>query len=289
MKIVLLILFLCPIGLLAGPVTIRPLSTGSFETSYANLVQGGRGGKVRIPIPFYLIDHPKGMILFDSGLGTRFEEEVKGWWVNRLLAPLLPHHLMPTAPAVRQLSRLGIAADRIQAIIVSHLHFDHAGGLRDFPEAEVVVSRREWDSIPTGRFAARIRGIMKEQLTGIHVREIDYSASSQFGPFEGSFDYLGDRSLILLSTPGHTPGHQSLLVTLGSGKKVLLTGDAVWVGEGYKRPAPKGWLVRTLEEESDISWRTTQAIHEFHRENPDCFIVPGHDPGLWPTLAQTLE
>lgn len=104
-----------------------------------------------------------------------------------------------------------------------------------------------------------------------------------------SFNPPGDGSLLLLSTPGHTPGHQSLLVTLGSGKKVLLAGDAVWVRENYEKPAPKGWKARLIEEDDEEAWRTTLAIRQFHEDYPEVMIIPGHDPHLWSELPEVLQ
>lgn len=290
MKIIALTsLLISPLLLHASDVTFQPITTGTFKANYADLVEGGEKRTVWIPIPVYIIHHPQGIVLFDSGLGTRFEGEIRSSWANRLSDFLLPHRLSPQETAVAQLRSLGIPPAAVRTIIISHLHFDHAGGLRDFPDAQVVVSRAEWENAQVRRWKARLRGIIKEQLEGIEVRPIDYRPGTAIPPFESSYDLYGDGSLILLSTPGHTPGHQSLLVTLGSGKKVLLTGDAVWVRENYEKPAPKGWFVRHFEEEEAEAWRTTLAIQKFQKEHPKILIIPGHDPHLWDKLPKVLE
>ena len=273
----------------ASGLTLQPLSTGTFKANYADLVTGGTSETVRLPIPVYLIRHPQGVVLFDSGLGTRFDREVSGWWVNQLLEIFLPYRLLPKETAVQQLRELGIPPGAVTTVVVSHLHFDHAGGLRDFPQAQVVVSRAEWDNAQVGRWRARMRGIIKEQLEGLKIWPIDYQPGTAYSSFEASLDLFGDGSLLLLSTPGHTPGHQSLLVTTGSGKKILLTGDAVWVRENYEQPSPKGWKVRLVGEETEEAWRTTLAIRQFHQDHPEVLIIPGHDPHLWETLPKVFE
>lgn len=273
----------------AGVESIRLLSTGAFRANYADLVEGGGKRKVFLPIPVYLIQHERGTVLFDSGLGTRFDQEVESWWLNRLLQLPLPYYLKREETAVERLSGLQMPPSAVRAIVISHLHFDHAGGIRDFPEAEVVVSRAEWERLAGNRWLVRSRGIIAEQLEGAKPWIIDYQPGTALGPFEASYDLFGDGSILLISTPGHTPGHQSLLVTLKSGKKVLLTGDAVWVGDNYLKPAPKGWKARLVEEDEKEAWRTTLMIRQFHEENPDILIIPGHDPDLWKGLHSLLE
>lgn len=307
----------------AGSISLTPLSTGHFSANYADLVQGGAEKNVKIPIPVYVIRHPQeGLILFDSGLGLNFKRQLEGWWVHRFFQRFLPYELGPGETAAEQLAQEGIDPKEVRTIVVSHLHYDHAGGIADFPNATIVVSEDEWRHADTNRWQAALRGYRKEQYQDLNnrVQLIEYSPGSVYGPFEASFDLFGDGSLILLETPGHTPGHQSLLVKnllacpegtgpvsgpppltaslaqkLAAGDQrgtpvrshppacdILLTGDAVWVPEGYQRPAPKGWKARFLEEERDEAWITTQKIHQFHRENPEVVILTGHDPEIKP-------
>lgn len=287
---------------LARVIYPRVISTGHFSANYADLVQGGEKKQVKIPIPVYVIRHPQeGLILFDSGLGLNFKRQLEGWWVHRFFQRFLPYELGPGETAAEQLAQEGIDPKEVRYIVVSHLHYDHAGGLADFPNATLVVSEDEWRHADTNRWQAALRGYRKEQYQDLNnrVQLIEYSPGSVYGPFEASFDLFGDGSLILLETPGHTPGHQSLLVKNlvtcpgGAGSSgrpgqrqdpshcdALLTGDAVWVPEGYQRPAPKGWKARFLEEERDEAWITTQKIHQFHQENPEVVILTGHDPDM---------
>lgn len=283
---------ICGSEALAGTgVSLFPRTTGYFHTNYKYMVDGGRDEVVKIPIPFYVIRHPRGIVLFDSGLGREFKEQVQGWWIHRLVNKILPEEFSPSESAASQLQKMGISPEDVRYIIVSHFHYDHVGGLRDLPEATILASRREWAHVTSDRIKARLRGMMVEQLKGVpdRVRPVDYSPISTIPPFQKAFDVFEDGSLLILPTPGHSPGHQSLLVTLDSGKKVLLSGDAVWVRENYERPAPKGLLVRLLEEDAPVSWTTTRQIHEFHQSHPEVLIIPGHDPYLWKDLPSELR
>ncbi len=272
-------------------VMIFPHKTGTFKTNFKHMVDGAASETVHIPIPFYVITHPQGIILFDSGLGEEFREQVHGWWVHRLFQLALPYEFKKSDAAAEQLKKLGIPPEAVRFIVVSHLHYDHAGGLRDFPNATIVVSRGEWEYANVGRWLARFRGVMTEQLEGIEKRLwiVDYQPGTAYGPFDASGDLFGDGSLILISTPGHTPGHQSLLVTTGLGRRVLLTGDAVWAQENYRVPAPKGWAVRHFEENGAEAWETTLKIQKFSQMYPDILIIPGHDPFLWKQLPSVIR
>lgn len=262
-------------------VILLPRTTGWFHTDLKHMVAGAPSKKLRIPIPFYVIRHPQGIVLFDSGLGENFREQIDGWWAHRFFQGFLPYEFEKSEAAVHQVKRMGFDPESVKFIIVSHMHLDHAGGLREFPKATVVVSRAEWGNANVGRWLARWRGVMKEQLEGVSER-------MRFVE-EYPFDLFADGSLIVLPTSGHTPGHQSLLVTLGSGKGILLTGDAVWLQENYRKPAPKGWFIRHFEEDAGQAWKTTLKIREFAQKNPDVLIIPGHDPYVWKELPEEIR
>jgi glyoxylase-like metal-dependent hydrolase (beta-lactamase superfamily II) len=281
---VCLLFFARPLGALEG-VMIQPKNCGFFLTDRKYMVAGAASEKVRIPIPFYVIRHPKGVVLFDTGLGTEFTAQLQGWWLHRFFQWTLPYEFDPANAAVAQVRAMDIDPKDVAFIVVSHLHYDHAGGLRDFPKATVVVSRAEWEKSDVSRWLARFRGVMSETLEGLKSRLLllDFSGDS-------SFDLFNDGALVVLFTPGHTSGHQSLLVTTGSGRKVLLTGDAVWLRENYQKPAPKSWIIRHLEEyDADQAWTSTLFIRDFAEKNPDALVVPGHDPDLWEELPAEIR
>ena len=151
----------------AAGVTLYPRTTGSFRTNFKQMVTGGESRPIKIPIPFSIIRHPRGVVLFDAGLGRDCHEQVQGWWLNRLFESFLPSEFQPTEAAVSQLQQMGISPESVRTIVVSHLHYDHAGGIGDFPAATVVVARGEWENADVGRWKARLRGVMKGQLEGI--------------------------------------------------------------------------------------------------------------------------
>jgi N-acyl homoserine lactone hydrolase len=167
-----------------------------------------------------LIEHPGvGLILIDTGFhralaaGSPHERNRNLGPVGRLLARDV--RMRPEQTVAAQLQARGIDPGEIRLIVMTHLHFDHASALVDFPDATVVLSRPEWG-------AARARG---SSLLGYSTAQLDPGPSyctidfhtppaRPQGPFERTLDLLGDGSLVLLDTPGHSAGHLSIIARL---------------------------------------------------------------------------
>jgi glyoxylase-like metal-dependent hydrolase (beta-lactamase superfamily II) len=119
---------------------------------------------------------------------------------------------------VEQLAGLGFAPGDVSHVVITRLHEDHVGELRRFPQATVHISKLEWDD----------RARVAHEPTFAMVRSWDHYAfdSGAFGPFDASQDLFGDRTLVLLPTPGHTLGHVVALVQFEE-LSALVTGDAL--------------------------------------------------------------
>ena len=107
--------------------------------------------------------------------------------------------------------------DRVDFVVVSHLHFDHVGGLSMVPNATVVVQRKEWG----GR-----HGRAQDAET-LHERK-DYDLGHPLRLIDGEHDLFGDDAVVCIPTPGHTVGHQSLRVRLSTGQQVVLASDCCY-------------------------------------------------------------
>lgn len=174
-----------------------------------------------LPVNAFLIEHAAGLCLFDAGQTAR--ASTRGYFPRwQPFFRLARFELEPGDEVEAQLDALGIATTDVRWVVLSHLHTDHVGGLAAFHDADVLVSRSEWVRAqgPPGR----IRGYLPQYWPdGLRPRLLDVDTGG-FGPFPGSFDLAGDGSLLVVATPGHTPGHTSLLVRDSSGL-VLLGGD----------------------------------------------------------------
>jgi N-acyl homoserine lactone hydrolase len=167
---------------------------GHFESPAALL--GLRGTRVRAPVPFYVIEHSKGIALFDCGLQAALTDPQDTFY--QLLAAADTHiELQPQELAPARLERLEIDPKKVRWIVVSHLHFDHVGGLHQFPNSTTVVQRKEWQTGLDDKLAARYFMQRRFYDLGQPVMQID-----------GLYDLFGDQSVVCTPSPGHTPGHQ---------------------------------------------------------------------------------
>lgn len=229
------------------------------------LLLEGESGSLTVPVPVYLIEHPRGCALFDSGLHIDTQSDA-----DRRLGRLARFHTVHFSAGEEIASRLraiAVAPDRIDYIINSHLHFDHCGGNEQLPNATVLVQRLEWDAAHDADLIERVYYDPHDYDHGHRVRAVD-----------GEHDVFGDGSVACIPTPGHTPGHQSLRVRIGT-EDVVFTGDACY-------------LRRTLEqlhlptaaydrEQMLASLRRLRALRD-----KGTVIITGHDPEMWETVPQ---
>jgi glyoxylase-like metal-dependent hydrolase (beta-lactamase superfamily II) len=235
-------------------LTIRPLECGWLTTDFGAIV-AGQPGKVRVPVPSYLIEHPKGVVLFDLGMHPSFVQSTA-----RLgsLAGRLEVEMAPQARLSEQLASVGQDPGGVALAVPSHLHFDHAGGLVELPNATVIVQADEWK-------AASDRDVK----TPAYIRN-DFDLGHARKLVDGSFDLFGDGALILHPTPGHTPGHQSLLVE----GRTLLLGDAC-----FCRLALDTDTLPPVTHDAERHRRTLGWIRE--REAAGVRVIFSHDPDQW--------
>jgi glyoxylase-like metal-dependent hydrolase (beta-lactamase superfamily II) len=233
---------------------IVPLELGRLDTDLAELV--GTPGRMVIPIAGWVVEHARGNVLFDAGMHPDIRTD------RRRLDRLLPTSFVDF-PADEELTpRLAGAGFRpgdIDIMVVSHLHFDHAGGAAELPDARLVVQQDEWKA---GHHPKLVE-------LGLYApNEFDVGQDRQL--LDGEHDVFGDGSVVCISTPGHTRGHQSLRVQLPSGP-VVLTGDCIY----YQAMLDE---MRTPQHGFDIeaqlaSMRRLAAL----RDHEGCRLIFGHD------------
>lgn len=229
-----------------------------------SILMVGAYGECTIPLPAYLIEHPKGLVLFDTGLAPAAATDPEG--VYGELAAMLGLRFTPEQALDAQLKALGYAPSDVRYVIASHTHFDHTGGLYLFPEATFYVGQGDmrFGFWPDPVSAVFFRQADLEPLRGAVVREIPGV----------DHDLFGDGSIVVLFTPGHTPGELSLLVRLPD-RNFILTGDTVHLREALETAAPMPYDASTADSVQSI--RRLQLL----RDSADATVWITHDPQDW--------
>ena len=175
----------------------------------------------------YLIKHSQGWFLWDTGIPDAVAAMPNG------LAPADPRAVTWKRPKTlaTQLEQLGVKPSDIKAIAVSHTHPDHIGNVEMFPDAMLYVQKAEYEW-PGANNTPRFKP--EHPVTKL----------------EGDRDIFGDGSLMVLSTPGHTPGHQSLLVKLPKTGELVLSGDAVHFKSNWEN---RGVPVNNVSKEQTLA------------------------------------
>ena len=238
------------------------------------------GGSVRMPVLSFVARHPtEGPILIDTGLHPEAAKSLRSDY-----GPVLSQVFRTLRPAdqtfAEQLRGLGVEPKEVKLAVMTHLHADHTSGMRLLPEAEFVCSRREW-AAATGRTAV-LGGYASGHLPDESaMRLVDFHEDGEpHEPFTRTIDLLGDGSIRLISTPGHTPGHLSVLVRLDGGRQVLLVGDAA-----YTRRSVDEQILPFFTTGDDRYRASLRELKEFADREPHATLVPFHDETAWRDVA----
>ncbi len=245
--------------------------------------------QIVVPIVAFLLEHPTaGPILIDTGFhrsiadGPRKERSRNLGAIGTIMARSV--RMRPDQTVVSQLRSLGVDPTDVGLVVMTHLHFDHASALSDFPAAEVLVSKPEWESA-TSR-GSSLRGYVGAQIDPRpHYRTVDFDGPDvrPRGAFAKTIDLFADGSLTLAYTPGHSRGHLSVIARLAD-REALIAGDAIYTLQTL-REGKRPWR----SEDREAFERSIEAIAAYDREQPDAVIIPGHDMAAWEELAEVYD
>jgi glyoxylase-like metal-dependent hydrolase (beta-lactamase superfamily II) len=175
----------------------------------------------------------------------------------------------------QRLADIGYDIAEVRWAVLSHLHQDHVGGLGELKHAQIIASAAEWASL--NRPDAALQGLMRRHidLPGLSWDLLQFPSGQgePFGQFSSTYDLFGDGSLVLVPTPGHTPGSISLLVRRDGRPPLLMVGDVSYEQDLLRRERIPGIGKRKA------LLATTRAINALRTAYPDLVILPAHDPG----------
>jgi glyoxylase-like metal-dependent hydrolase (beta-lactamase superfamily II) len=241
-----------------------------------------RSSWIWVPVPVFLVEHPTaGRILVDTGFHASVQDTARSS-LGRRQSWVLPAREAPGESAPEHLRARGIDPAQIATILMTHLHNDHASGSIQFPHATFVVDATEWAAARQGGFAEGYRREHYDQP--FDWRTVSYDAAPPHATFERTLDLFGDGSVRLLSTAGHTRGHQSVLLKLAD-RELLLTADAA-----YTRRAIADDILPIFIFGGEGNYRRSlAAIRAYEEQHPEAIVICGHDAERWPQLQPLYE
>ncbi|HEU4368609.1 MAG TPA: N-acyl homoserine lactonase family protein [Methylomirabilota bacterium] len=249
---------------------IFALSGGYLELPRESMICDASPSRWTVPIECFLVAHPRGRLLFDTGLNCETMTNMLGRYGPER-ARRFGVHSKPGDDVVSQLALLGLAPADVRYVANSHWHFDHCGANASFPDVPILVQQREMDAARSPEVLAR--GRYRPSLP-------DYDHPLRYQAIDGEHDVFGDGSVVLIPTYGHTPGHQSLLVRPDHGPRIVLTADACYTRENMDRDV----LPTVVWDEAEMA-HALRRLRDL-RDKQGATTLYGHDPEQWSALTR---
>jgi glyoxylase-like metal-dependent hydrolase (beta-lactamase superfamily II) len=274
-------------------VQLQVLHTAQIPTPYGYVFrsEGNRVARLRAginkkgkmlqsPCLAYVVRHADaGAILIDTGLHPDASADLRedfGFAMAFLFSDLKPAQ----TPYDDQLRAVGVSPEDVERVVMTHLHVDHTSGMRLLPNATFLCTRQEWAAAHR-RFGAANGYVGHHLPPASRMELVDFERDGDSdGVFAKTIDLVGDGTIRLIFTPGHTRGHQSVLLRLDDGRTVLLVGDAAYTVRSINEQ-----LLPMLTANDQASLKSLGELNAFARENPEAILVPSHDPYAWRALA----
>jgi N-acyl homoserine lactone hydrolase len=221
-----------------------------------------------LPIYAWLVEHPEGLIVVDTGESARVNEP--GY-----LPRWHPYFRLGVRASVQsaeeigpQVTALGFSPEDVRWVVMTHLHGDHAGGLAHFPSSEILVCRSEFDNAKG--FAGRTRGFLPHHWPGWFSPRLYDFEERPFGAFPRSRPLTEAGDVTIVATHGHTKGHVSVVLD-DEGPSVFLAGDT-----SYSQALMVGGAIDGVTPDVRAARDTLDRIREFTRQRPVVYL-PSHD------------
>lgn len=258
---------------------IWPLLTAThhYDKSVSTL-RRGVGQSIEAPILAYLIETPQGRILYDVGCDHAkiADPKVRALHYGPAACGFDAPQMDEAQRLPRHLARLGLGPADVDLIFIGHLHFDHAGGLRDLRRcgcgAEIHVQRNELEAARGGGDAAVFADELLDDA-GLPLPFVQQAGEYEVAP--------GVRAV---ATPGHTVGHMSMWIELPQGRPVLLCGDAADLQENLDDEVAPGTLWQGREQQAIDSIRKLKSL----ADATGAWLWPNHDLAFYRTLPPFL-
>ena len=258
-------------------------SSGALTVPKSFLQVGAPSTPTQVPVGFFVVKHPKGNVLFDTGNNDKIITD-PGYWGN-FVKDLNPVRT-PDVAIDTQLGKIGLKPDDIKYVVIGHMHLDHGGNIAKFPKSTIVVQKDEiknafWPE--PGTACCYVPGDFTF-LRATPGALLPTDPKWKLFQLDGDMDLFNDKSVVVKRWVGHTPGSQMMVVRLPKSGTVILTSDNVYFKENVEKNAlpdvslaysPKGIL-----EAYDFirEMQATENANFFTAHDPDAFKAMKHAP-----------
>lgn len=259
----------------SGFADVYAFKCGILKTQTQYMLKDTRvGTPMDIPVTFFMIRHGKDWVAFDTGNNAMVAKDPVGYWTAPIVKAYTPVMKDYEEFKVQIDKALGIRPKEIKAVVLSHGHLDHAGAIDNFVGTNVPLyfQKKELATIKDEMAKNKATGVTTAYIPG------DFAKMNKLNikTVDGVYDLFGDKSVVLFPTPGHTPGHQSLMVKQSNGTIAILCADAEYTLENMNDAIPPG-----------LAWdipQSSQALNMFkvmQWMSSNVEVVPSHDPKYW--------
>lgn len=249
----------------AADVKVYTFLCGHLISNTENFLANTRVGiQDRFPVPFYVIKHGSDWVAFDTGNPGLTAKDPDAA-IGKDRATRYRPTMKPEDEFQVQIEKLGLTPKDFKAVVLSHCHWDHSGGIDVFKDTGVPIYIQKKEM-------AFLKKVLAEGKTVASPLENPNVAEKlNIKTIEGIFDVFGDQALVAFPMPGHTPGIQVLMVKLKNEGRVLLCSDTLYTMENLEKNILPGVLV----DPSDIlqSFNMMRILRSLN-----VAIVPSHDP-----------
>ncbi len=261
------------------------LNSGSLKLGKGILQNfGPMEPKIQVPVGMFLIKHPKGNVLFDTGNNDKLITD-RSYWGK--YADAFEVAMTPEVSIEAQLGKAGLQPDDIKYVVVSHMHLDHGGNVGKFPNSTLVIQDDEihFAFFPDEPFAGSfIPGDVMALRSGLGVTT---PGAMPMLRLAGDMDLFGDGSVVVKRSVGHTKGSQMLVVRLPQTGTTILTGDAAYFRENVLKSIPPN-LVLAYDPAGIMKgyeWirymMASEGANFFTAHDPDAFKTMKHAPEFY--------
>lgn len=260
-------------------VKIFAIETGYAVTLEGFTVAGGSLFKTKkVSHNAILILHPKGNLLIDTGIGNNVKEQFAA--MPFFLKPLFDYTKLKSAQEILDANHISI-----KNILLTHMHWDHASGLKDFKDVAIYSTKPELDFAKT--IDAKPPAYIHSQYDGITSFNPVQFRDGAYEVFKESFDFYRDGTVVLVPLSGHSPGSIGVFVNLSATERYFFTGDITWTKAGFETNAHK-FIVSSLlvDYNRDLIGKEINRISDLLKLKPEIKVMPAHDNDVYESIEK---